>query len=287
MGKINEDELKELFIEMKKNNTSAFDKIYTKYNKLIYGIAFSILKNREDSEDIVHAVFSKIYTLEKEKFPAEKIGTWLYTVTKNEALLFLRKKDNSVNLEAIYNLKDENNDINNYINIDSYNRLIKGLDKKEQEIISLKILSNLTFKEIAELLGESINTIKWRYYKAIYTLKITLGNLSMFIITFVLGTLTLKEHKKDAPTIQEEQSSSHTEIEGKEDSVTNYNEIIQESDETNSLENVIVQQNTHVDTTNYLSIGMFSISGIFLILTIIFAIFWVNYQLKVNKKASI
>lgn len=287
MGKINEDELKELFIEIKKNNTSAFDKIYTKYNKLIYAIAFSILKNREDSEDVVQAVFSKIYTLEKEKFPTEKIGTWLYTVTKNEALLFLRKKDNSVNIEAIYNLKDENNDIDNYINIDSYNRLIKGLDKKEQEIISLKILSNLTFKEIAELLGESTNTIKWRYYKAIYTLKITLGNLSMFIITFVLGILALKEHKKDAPTIQEEQSSSHTEIEGKEDSITKYNEIIQESDETNSLENVIVQQNTHVDTTNYLSIGMFSISGMFLILTIIFAIFWVNHQLKVNKKASI
>lgn len=95
----------------------------------------------------------------------------------------------------------------------------------------------------------------------------------MFIITFVLGILTLKEHKKDAPTIQEEQSSNHTEIEGKEDSVTNYNEIIQESDETNSLENVIVQQNIHVDTTNYLSIEMFSVSGIFLILTIIFAIF--------------
>ncbi len=109
----------------------------------------------------------------------------------------------------------------------------------------------------------------------------------MFIITFVLGILTLKEHKKDAPTIQEEQSSNHTEIEGKEDSVTNYNEIIQESDETNSLENVIVQQNIHVDTTNYLSIEMFSVSGIFLIFTIIFAIFWVNHQLKVNKKASI
>lgn len=43
---------------------------------------------------------------------------------------------------------------------------------KVNEIVSLKILSNLTFAEIGKLLGESTNTVKWRYYKAIYALKI-------------------------------------------------------------------------------------------------------------------
>lgn len=49
---------------------------------MIYGIAFSILKNKEDSEDVVQIVFSKLYVLDKEKLPKEKEATWLYSVTK-------------------------------------------------------------------------------------------------------------------------------------------------------------------------------------------------------------
>lgn len=62
-------------------------------------------------------------------------------------------------------------------------------------------------------------------------------------------------------------------------------EIIQEQKNTNSFENTIIEEPI-VDTTNYLSIGMFSISAIFLVLTIIFSIFLVKHQLNAKKKAS-
>ncbi len=205
MKKEEKTKLEQLFKEIKQGNKRTIEEFYNRYNKIVYGIAFSILKNKEDSEDVVQTVFSKIYVLEKNKLPTEKIGTWLYTVTKNETLLFLRKNNNDVNLDTIYELEDKNNEIDKIIEKDSYNRLIKGLSQKEQEVISLKILSNLTFKEIGELLEESTNTIKWRYYKSIYTLKIALGNLGMFIITFVLGIATLKNQKKEAPIIKEDQ----------------------------------------------------------------------------------
>ncbi len=290
MGKVNEDELKELFIEIKHNNKIAFEKLYNKYNKLVYGIAFSILKNKPDSEDVVQTVFSKIYTLEKDKLPTAKVGTWLYKVTKNETLLFLRKKDNNIDLDTIYNLKNENNEIDQFISRDSYNKLINSLNSKEQQIVSLKILSNLTFDEIGKLLGESTNTVKWRYYKAIYALKITLSNLGMFIITFVLGIITLKEQKKGSPVIKEDQNTiddnkNEVETENKENENLEDSEIIQEQENTNSFENTIIEEPI-VDTTNYLSIGMFSISAIFLVLTIIFSIFLAKHQLNAKKKAS-
>ena len=284
MGKVNEIELKELFIEIKHNNKIAFEKLYNRYNKLVYGIAFSILKNKQDSEDVVQTVFSKIYTLEKDKLPTDKVGTWLYKVTKNETLLFLRKKDNNIDLDTIYNLKNENNEIDQFISRDSYNKLINSLNSKEQQIVSLKILSNLTFDEIGKLIGESTNTVKWRYYKAIHTLKIALSNLGMFIITFVLGIITLKEQKKGSPAIKEDQNiiddnKNEVETENKE------NEKVQENENTDSFENTIIEQPI-IDTTNYLSIGMFSISAIFLVLTIIFSIFLAKHQLNAKKKAS-
>lgn len=288
MGKIKEKELKELFIEIKNNNKIAFEKLYSKYNKTVYGIAFSILKNKPDSEDVVQTVFTKIYTLEKDKLPKDKIGSWLYSVTKNETLLLLRKKDNNVNLEDIYSIKDENNEIYKFISQDSYNRLINSLNPKEQEVVSLKLLSNLTFKEIGSLLGESTNTVKWRYYKAIHTLKITLSNLSMFIITFVLGIMILKNDKKELPVIKDDQNNINSnkneiEAENKENEKLEDSEIIQENEDFS--ENTIVEEQI-MDTTNYLSIGMFSVSAIFLILTIIFSIFLTKHQLNAKKKAS-
>lgn len=288
MGKIKEKELKELFIEIKNNNKIAFEKLYSKYNKTVYGIAFSILKNKPDSEDVVQTVFTKIYTLEKDKLPKDKIGSWLYSVTKNETLLLLRKKDNSVNLEDIYTIKDENNEIYKFISQDSYNRLINSLNPKEQEVVSLKLLSNLTFKEIGNLLGESTNTVKWRYYKAIHTLKITLSNLGMFIITFVFGIMILKNDKKELPVIKDDQNNINSnkneiEAENKENEKLEDSEIIQENEDFS--ENTIVEEQI-MDTTNYLSIGMFSVSAIFLILTIIFSIFLTKHQLNAKKKAS-
>lgn len=288
MGKLNEGELKELFIEIKHNNKIALEKLYNRYNKLVYGIAFSILKNKEDSEDVVQTVFSKLYILEKDKLPTDKIGTWLYTVTRNETLLLLRKNNNDVNLDTIYDLEDENNEIDKFINKDSYNRLINGLNQREQEIVSLKILSNFTFKEIGELLGESANTIKWRYYKSIYSLRIMLGNLGMFIITFVLGIATLKNQKKSAPIIKEDENFNNITGEdtaNKENDRIDTNEVIQDNENTDSFENVIIED-TNINTTNYLSIGIFSISAVFLVITITFSIFLAKHQLKVKKKSS-
>lgn len=94
--------LKILLRNLKNRNKEVMQELYSNYNKVIYGIAFSILKNKEDSEDVVQIVFSKLYVLDKEKLPKEKEATWLYSVTKNEALSILKKKYNNVSLEKIY-----------------------------------------------------------------------------------------------------------------------------------------------------------------------------------------
>lgn len=280
--------LKILLRNLKNRNKEVMQELYSNYNKVIYGIAFSILKNKEDSEDVVQIVFSKLYVLDKEKLPKEKEATWLYSVTKNEALSILKKKYNNVSLENIYNLEDNNNEIDKLIDRDSYNKLINKLEKKDQEIISLKILSKLTFSEIAEILGESTNTIKWRYYKSMYTLKILLSNLSMFIVTATLGILSIKNQNKNANELKDEANDIITE--NLEENKENYGDeqkkenVIQE-EMTDFFENTIIEEPI-IDTTNCFSIGIFSISAIFLVLTIIFSIFLAKHQLNARKKSS-
>lgn len=298
MEKINARELKELFMEIKYGNKIAFEKLYNNYNKLIYSIAYSILKNKQDAEDIVQIVFEKIYLIDKEKLPNKNETSWLYSVTKNETINYLKRNKNNIDLDSIYNIEDDNNEINKIINQDSYNRLIGKLNDKEKEIISLKIISNLSFEEIGKLLKEPTGTIKWRYYKAINTLKILLSNLGMFIITFVIGIKTLFNKKASDKIDQDktiennttEQTKENTNDETKKGQENLKDEVksdISESQNKETKEEInIVSQPTDTETINNFGVCILSISFIFLIITIIFSIIFAKYQLKLRKKLS-
>lgn len=296
---VQEKELKELFIEIRHNNKIAYEKLYTRYKQLVYGIAFSILKNKNDSEDVVQAVFTKIYEIDKDKLPTNKEASWLYTLTKNETISFLRKNNNDINLESIYEIEDKDNEINNIIDQVEFNRLISGLNDKEKQIISLKILANLSFDEIGKLLNEPTGTIKWRYYKSIHTLKILLSNLGMFIVTFVIGIKTLF-NKKISNKIEQEEIIEDSQIEQNQENLEDEatKSEIQESlkDETNNdinesqnesiKEEIGIPEQPNTEQINYYGVGILSISSIFLIITITFLSFFVKYQLKRNKKTS-
>lgn len=290
MKKINVEELRELFIEIKYGNNIAFEKLYKNYKNLVYKIAYGILKNSYDSDDIVQIVFEKIYSIDKDKLPTRNESSWLYSVTKNETINYLNKKKNHIELEEIYEIEDNNNEINELINKDSYNRLIGKLNENEKEIISLKILSNLSFKEIAKLLNKPTGTIKWIYYKLINTLKLLLSNLAMFIISFISSCFAMKNRKKLSPKLNVDESNQ-TKEEIK-DEITEDKELLQDNkkstitnDKSSQMQESVIEEVPNI-SNNYLSISLIGVSTIFFILTIIFSIIFTKHQLKRRKKLS-
>ena len=287
------EELKRIFYELKTKNKQAIEELYKKYNKVIYGIAFSILKNREDSEDIVQIFFSKLYSLEENKLPSNNESSWIYTTTKNEVINFLKKKRDNIDYDSLYEIEDANNDLNKIIDRDNYNRLISKLNDKEKEIISLKILSNLSFVEISKLLNIPTGTVKWKYYKSINTLKLLLSNLSMFIVTFLSSILAFKNGKKSAKPMDtedkleiEESKKEDEEAQGSlREEHKDKNQIVADQ-ETQKEENIIVVEPVARDNVNYIGIGLMSISSLFLLITIIFSIIFTKHQLNRRKKLS-
>ena len=292
---MNKNELKKLFIEIKLDNKTSFEQLYQKYSSLVYGIAFSILKNKEDSEDVVQNVFSKLYKMNKEKLPSDKETSWLYTLSKNEAISLYRKKKENLVLDNMYEIEENNNEIDESIDILEFNRLISTLNEKEKQIISLKIISNLSFDEIAKLLGEPTGTIKWRYYKSLHSLKLLFSNLGMFIITFVVGIKVLFQKNKSSQIEQEVKEESQIQP-----SKNNTIDETTKSELQKSLENKEnIKDETQNEMTeeisipsqpttqiNYNGVYILSISLIFLILTFFFAIILKKYQLKLKTKTS-
>ena len=129
----------------------------------------------------------------------------------------------------IYEIQDYNNEINNVIDKTEFNSLIDKLNELEKQIISLKIISGFSFDEIGRLLKLPTGTVKWKYYKSINNLKVLLGSLGMFIITFVIGIKTLFNKDRN---INQEEFIVNNEILNDE----NLNEIVQNEGEEQKIE---------------------------------------------------
>ena len=295
MKNINKKDIKILFNKLKEGDKEALKEIYNKCNKIVYSIAFSILKNRDNSEDIVQIVFMKIMNMSKDLLPIKNEMSWIYSLTKNETLNYIRKQKDLVNIEEAYFLLEEDKEIEKIIEKDSYNNLIKKLPEKDREIISLKILSNMSFREISNLLNMPIGTVQWRYYTSLHSLKLMIGNISMFILTISIFILHRKfeknkfETNKVADNIEaenidntnlEENLEKYNDVKSNEDfldvaedKTPLYNNVIDESTQT-------IQADINDNYYNNLDIGLLSASGIFLFFSIIFAIIFLKIQKK-------
>ena len=293
MDKLKKQELHLIFNEIRQGNTNKLNALYENYNKLIYGIAFSVLKNKEDSEDIVQIVFMKIFQIDKNKLPTINEASWLYSLTKNETINYLRKKKQEINLDEIYYISEEDKELNKIIDNDSYNRLIAKLDKQGQEIISLKILSNMSFREISLLLNIPMGTVQWKYYTSLYTLRLLLGNISMVIIGILLFIKSnISNRKMEQTNISNDIEIDNENISDKKEQLENETSLSIESD-TNSTDDIFqneiieVQESQEVNYKNTnINIGILSFTGIFLFFTIIFTIIFVKHQQKAHKNVS-
>lgn len=310
MSKINEQELHTLFQKLKEEDKTAYEELYEKYSSLVYQIAFSILKNKENAEDIMQNVFIKIGNLSKEKLPSNYEASWLYSVTKNESISYLRKNKETLQIEEIEE-KGKEDTIEEVVGKNTYQNIISSLEKKEKQIISLKVEIGLSFKEIAKLLNMPIGTVQWKYYKSLHSLKLLIGNLSLFIVTatFSMAHFMQKQRKstnieqstvEDNATINEITSTSSIEdnkakntqesmvtSENKRENValdSNFmkNEIEQIQKEQEIQQSQVEQENLQVDKTleTWIDIGLISLTSLFLCATIFFSIIFAHHKYK-------
>ena len=157
------------------------------YNKM-YGVAFSIVKKEDVSQDIVHNVIYKLMLLETSKFPASNELTWLYKVVKNEALMFLRSNRTPlISLEDVKEPISEDRDIHDFVDMESYYSMIKGLNDEQRQVVTLKVLGGYTHKEISAMLGKPIGTIQWIYNTSVKKLKVILSSIMLAIFASIFG----------------------------------------------------------------------------------------------------
>lgn len=148
------------------------EEIYRQYFKTVYKYLFCLTRNESISEELTQETF---YNAIKNigKFKGEcKISVWLCQIAKHLWYKELKKKkkkqeifiieENFSEIESNENIEDK------IIEKESKQQLyanIDKLDKKTKEVINLRIHGELSFKEIAEILGKTENWCRVTFYR--------------------------------------------------------------------------------------------------------------------------
>ena len=152
---------------------NSYDSLYERYAGVIYSRCLSFTSNPENAKDLVHDIFLKIYINYHSFKGNSDIYTWIYRITTNECINYL-KKNRKKNLNIILH-----EDISDFIEqpktVDSHlfiKEIIKGFDKNMQKIGILYFYEDLNQEEIANMLNISRRTVGRKLQK----LKIKLKN---------------------------------------------------------------------------------------------------------------
>lgn len=141
------------------------------YNRY-YRLAYSYVHNEADAADIVqNGAYKAILnsdTLQKEEYAS----TWIYRIMLNEIFRFL-KKEMPVSIEEAFVEQAEED---TYEDVD-LRRALDSLSKEDKTVIELKYFEDMKLTDIAEVLGENVNTVKSRLYRGLKKLRLELTDV--------------------------------------------------------------------------------------------------------------
>ena len=138
----------------------------------LYRFAYSYVKNQDDALDIVHDSICKSLTKIDTLKDIGNIKPWIYKIISNCAIDYIRKNSKYIPLDTEYSAETEGKyDV--YEDID-LKRALDLLTYDQRVIITLRFFEDMKIKDIAEITGENINTVKTRLYKALEVLRINI-----------------------------------------------------------------------------------------------------------------
>ena len=165
-------------------NNNAFDVLLERYEEKIFSYIFFIVHNQDVADDIVQETFMKaIVTIQQGRYTENgKFQAWITRIAHNLIIDFFRQERNEncvSNDEVDYDLFNdvrlteanvETKMVKEQV-LDDVKLLVEHLPQNQKEVVYMRYYQELSFKEIAEITGVSINTALGRMRYALLNLR--------------------------------------------------------------------------------------------------------------------
>ena len=151
-----------------KGGRDAFRPIIERYAKVVYSVAFRMVNDSDDAEDITQNVFIKVYQNLRQYNPKFKFFSWIYRIAMNESLNFIHQRTN--NTEPLGDMvSSARSPETEYAGTELARNLQLGISKLTPEyraVIVLTHFQGLSYAEISETLQIPEKTVKSRLFSA-------------------------------------------------------------------------------------------------------------------------
>lgn len=184
---MNEHQFEDAVTRMVRGDKTALKDIYEAYVGYIYRIVYEILQNRENAEDVTSDFFIRLWDRAGQFKPGTGHRGYLAVMARNMAIDFMRKhrrEELTALLQDIESEAEEEKRAGRFpvqskdggveetvVGEMSVDQALSTLKPGERQIVSLKVLGGLTFREIAQSLGIPMGTVTWKYQNAIKKLR--------------------------------------------------------------------------------------------------------------------
>lgn len=160
-----------------------FQEVYNQYSALVYNVALNYLQNIEDAEEVTQDVFVKVHESMHQFKNNSTLKTWIYRITINKCLDFIKHKNSKKRFFIFGNKADESELqkattfehpgilMENKEKAEMLFAVINELPENQKTAFMLSKLDGLSNPEIATVMEVSISSVESLVFRAKSTLK--------------------------------------------------------------------------------------------------------------------
>ena len=163
---------------IQKGDKTGLKEIYEAYISYIYAVIRGVVKNKENAEDLTAEFFIKLWNMADQYKAGSGHKTWMTVIARNMAIDFMRKAGREQLTEEVSEVSAADTAAgiadsmeNEVVGRMNFRETVEKLPETERQIMTMKLAGQMTFKEIAEVLGIPMGTVTWKYQNSLKKLR--------------------------------------------------------------------------------------------------------------------
>ncbi len=181
----------DIIAHCQKGDLSQFTLLYDNYIQPIYRFVYSRVWDKGTAEDLTSQTFlDAMEGIQKYRAEAGAFKSWLYTIARNVIIDHIRRQRPQSSLDDVLELPSATNlevEIDQKVSLERIQKELKILTPEQKEIVILRVWHDLSYTEIAHILGKKEDAIKVSYCRSIAKIR---TEILLLLICFLSTHLT-------------------------------------------------------------------------------------------------
>ncbi|TXN36872.1 RNA polymerase sigma factor [Flagellimonas hymeniacidonis] len=173
---------KQFLADLREQKQSAYSRLLDDYQGKVFNTCLSFVPNKEDAEDIAQEVFVEVFNSIKKFKGDSKLSTWIYRISVNKSLEFIRKKSTKKRFGFMQSITGGEMPVDKSSYFTEFNHPGIQLENKEKSellfsainklpeaqkvVFTLHKVDGMSYKEVSEVTEKSVSSIESLLFRA-------------------------------------------------------------------------------------------------------------------------